>query len=389
MSALSSSTDSSPEGVAFTCDAAGAIRGVALSTLVDGTLEGTLFGCLDSTSLNACTIFLSSVVTSGYARSMPLRLGGRSMHCFGFAPDDTLRVVAVIDPLQGAALADEAVRESGDAAFQTLGDEIRRTHSVYDLYEELARLNNELVTAQREQARANAELRRVNEYKNELLGIAAHDLRNPLSANGAFIDFLLDGSEGFTEENLLLLDRLRKNNRFMRRLVEDILDFSAIESGHVRLRLQESDLAQVVGGVVATMRIVAERKSVDVGFTIDPDVPPLPVDRIKLMQAVQNLIANAVSYSPAGATVDVRIVREDGFVRIEVEDRGPGIPPDEQADLFKPFVRLSTARTGSSDRSVGLGLAITKRMVEAHGGTITVDSEVGRGSTFVIRLPVR
>lgn len=380
-------TSSSPEGIAFVCDTAARVDRVIVSTLTDGAVSGSLFDCLDPASVTACTIFFRAAVTNGFARSMPLRLGRHELFCFGFRPDEFVRVVAVTDPRWAAPLADEASRASGDDAFRAMADEIRRTHSIYDVYEELARLNNELVTAQRELARTVAELRRLNEFKNELVGMAAHDLRNPLNASLAFVTFLLEDEANFSESNRLLLRRLKTSNAFMLRLVEDVLDYSALESGRVRLRLQESHLGEVVQSVVDTMRIVAERKQIEIAYDVAPDLPPIRIDRIKVTQAVQNLVANAVAYSPEGTRVDVRITRDDTAACIAVEDRGPGIPSDELPQVFKPFTRLSTSPT-SGERSVGLGLAITRRMVEAHGGTIQVASEVGRGSVFTIRLPL-
>jgi signal transduction histidine kinase len=296
-----------------------------------------------------------------------------------------MRIVGVIDPIAAAPFA-ELVGIEDDPGFSRLAQEIRRTHSTYQLYEELARLNNDLVTAQRELARTVAELQRLNAYKDELLGMAAHDLRNPLNANAAFITFLLMDRSSFNDDNLVLLERLESNSDYMLRLVENVLDFSAIQSGHVRLQCEETPLEPLVDHVLQTMRIIAEAKDVEVRSSIATPLPSLNIDRVKITQALQNLVSNAVQYSPAGAQVDIRMHVEGTCVAIEVEDHGPGIKGNELPSLFKPFTRLSTVKLGRQ-RSVGLGLAITKRLVEAHGGTISVETEVGQGSTFVIKLP--
>jgi signal transduction histidine kinase len=374
----SPSSNASPEGIALVCDREGAVRQVVASALGGAEIAGSLCDSVDPASAEACAIFIHTAAREGFARSTPLRLGTRDVHCFGLCTNDELRIVAVVDILVAAELAESA-------AFDDLAREIRRTHSTYALYEELARVNNELVTAQRELARTVAELKRLNAFKDEILGMAAHDLRNPLTANAGFIAFLIEDSQGMSEDNLMLLDRLRSNSRYMLRLVNDVLDFAAIESGNVRLNLEETVLDQVVRSVVDTMRIVAAAKQVEVRYSAEARLPAVQVDRIKLSQAVQNLVANAVQYSPNGATVDVRLRAAHDAVEIEVEDRGPGIPPEEVSELFKPFRRLSTAAL-SKQRSVGLGLAIVRRQVEAHGGTIDVRSEVGKGSTFTIRL---
>jgi signal transduction histidine kinase len=376
----SASPSSAPaEGLAFVCTPDGAVIEVVVATLESARLGATLRESIDEASQDAARLFLRSIARGGFARSTPLRIWTRDAHCFGIRDGDAVRVVAVIDPITAAAFAESV------PGFEKLGEEIRRTHSTYELYEELARVNNELVTSQRELARTVAELQRLNTYKDELLGMAAHDLRNPLNANAAFIRFLQEDSDELSEGNRTLLDRLRANSEYMLRLVENVLDFAAIESGHVRLQLEECSPGAIVGSVVETMRILAEGRGIAIRLHADAELPRMRLDPVKITQAVQNLVANAVQYTANDGVVDVRLQRIDGGVQIEVEDRGPGIPPAELPDLFKPFTRLSTPPV-SKHRSVGLGLAITRRLVEAHGGTIDVKSEVGRGSTFAVRL---
>lgn len=368
-----------PEGLAFVCAIDGAVRAIVRTTLEGAQLGATLRESVDETSQDAARLFLRGLARGGLARSTPLRIWTRDAHCFGLRDGDDLRIVAVIDPASAAVFAEST------PGFEALAVEIRRTHSTYELYEELARVNNDLVTAQRELARTVAELQRLNSYKDELLGMAAHDLRNPLAANFAYIRFLQEGADGMSAANQTLLDRLRTNSEYMLRLVENVLDFAAIQSGHVRLQREDCSPAAIVAGVVETMRILAEARGVEIRFDADAE-PRMQLDPVKITQAVQNLIANAVQYTPDGGTVDVRLSAIKGGVEIDVEDRGPGIPPEELPELFKPFKRLSTVSV-SKHRSVGLGLAITRRLVEAHGGSIDVKSELGKGTTFVVRLP--
>lgn len=373
-------------GFAVVCTHDGKLLRV-VRTMLDGvTLRDPFCASVSESASEACALFVHSIARGGFARSTPLRIGSRDVQCFGSCANGETRIVGVIDPIAAAPFA-ELVGAEDDPGFLRLAQEIRRTHSTYELYEELARLNNELVTAQRELARTVAELQRLNAYKDELLGMAAHDLRNPLNANAAFIAFLLLDASSFADNNLVLLERLKSNSDYMLRLVENVLDFSAIQSGHVRLQLQEVPLEEVVAHVLLTMRIIAEAKDVEVRSEIAAPLPSLNIDRVKITQALQNLVSNAVQYSPAGARVDVRVRPEGTSVAIEVEDHGPGIKGEEIPSLFKPFTRLSTVKLGRQ-RSVGLGLAITKRLVEAHGGTIGVETEVGKGSTFVMKLPV-
>jgi signal transduction histidine kinase len=372
-------------GFALVCTHEGNVLRVARTTLDGVTLRDPFCASVSESTFESCTLFVQSIARRGFARSTPLRIGSRDVQCFGFCANDEMRIVGVIDPIAAAPFA-ELVGIEDDPGFSRLAQEIRRTHSTYQLYEELARLNNDLVTAQRELARTVAELQRLNAYKDELLGMAAHDLRNPLNANAAFITFLLMDRSSFNDDNLVLLERLESNSDYMLRLVENVLDFSAIQSGHVRLQCEETPLEPLVDHVLQTMRIIAEAKDVEVRSSIATPLPSLNIDRVKITQALQNLVSNAVQYSPAGAQVDIRMHVEGTCVAIEVEDHGPGIKGNELPSLFKPFTRLSTVKLGRQ-RSVGLGLAITKRLVEAHGGTISVETEVGQGSTFVIKLP--
>jgi signal transduction histidine kinase len=382
-----SSNDSLPEGLALVCAGGGTLLRTVVATIDGAPVTESLRASVDPSSDEACLLFLRSIGRGGFARSTPLRIGTRDVQCFGWADGEELLIAGVIDPATAAPFAELVAETAGEERFQKLAEEIRRTHSTYELYEELAHVNNELVTAQRELARTVAELQRLNAYKDELLGIAAHDLRNPLSANAAFITFLMEDSAGFSADNLVLLKRLHSNSRFMLQLVESVLDFSAIQAGQVRLTAERTNLGDLLQGVVETMRIISEPKRIEIRYDAAPDLPLLQVDRVKMTQSVQNLISNAVQYSAAGTVVEVRLSRSHDFVDIEVEDHGPGIPPGELPSLFKPFTRLSTV-TLSESRSVGLGLAITRRLVEAHGGTIDVRSEVGKGSVFAIRLKI-
>lgn len=178
MTASLSSNDSLPEALAFRCAEDGRITHVALSSIDGASAAEGLIESVAPSSAKACSAFLTGIQRGGFARA-PLRIGNRDLHCFGWCERGEIRVVCVVDPVFAATAAEMAAAQEDDG-FTRLAEEIRRAHSTYELYEELARLNNELVTSQRELARTVAELRRLNEYKDELLGMAAHDLRNPL-----------------------------------------------------------------------------------------------------------------------------------------------------------------------------------------------------------------
>jgi signal transduction histidine kinase len=375
-----SETASPIAGLAFVCAADGSIRRIARATLDGAALRNSFCDSVSTSSGAECRLFVASLRHGGFSHSAPLRIGERDVHCFGSGDPAGLRIVCVADPDHAAAFA--ATVEG----FADLAAVIRRTRETHRLYEELARLNSELTTSQRELARMVTRLQSLNEFKDELLGMAAHDLRNPLHANNAYIAFLARESEGMTPGARELLGRLQANSGYMLRLIDDVLDFSAIQSGRVRLQREECAIEEILTSVLRTMSIIAAQKEVHIEYSSGAGLPQLRVDRVKISEALHNLVANALQYSPPHATVEVRIASAGGGVSIEVEDRGPGIPPDELPNVFKPFTRLSSDAV-AGQRSIGLGLAIARRLVEAHGGTIDVRSKLGTGSLFTLHLP--
>lgn len=256
-----------------------------------------------------------------------------------------------------------------------------------DMWAELARVNNELATAHRQLARSNAELRWLNEQKNQLLGMAAHDLRNPLAAVLAYSAFLLEDAAVLSADHLDMVTRIRLSAETMLELVEDVLDFSAIESGVVRLEPVELSVDALLSDVIEGCRFVAARKDVPIAKAIDPDTPKIVADRRKLGQVLNNLVTNAIKFSHRKAHIKVTAgPTDDRGVWISVTDYGVGMDSAQIEKLFKPFAQGGPRPTGG-ESSTGLGLAIVSRIVSAHGGTIEVQSRKGAGSTFTIVLP--
>lgn len=254
-------------------------------------------------------------------------------------------------------------------------------------YDEFSRLNNELATSQRELARRNAELGRLNEQKNQFLGIAAHDLRNPLEVILTYSQFLLDEASGRLEpEQVEFVEAIRSSSEFMLSLVENLLDLAQIEAGRLELDLATVDLGGLLERNVSLNRTLAQKKNIEVLLSCPPDLPALRIDAPKIEQVLNNLIGNAVKFSPRGSTVEVGAEdRGDGVV-LRVRDQGPGVPADELDKLFRPFGRTRVQASGG-EKSTGLGLAIVKKVVEGHGGKIQVESAPGEGTTFYVSLP--
>lgn len=254
--------------------------------------------------------------------------------------------------------------------------------------DDLTRMNNDLINLQRELVRKNRELEHLNQQKNELLGMAAHDLRNPLGIISLYSAYLLEELEpALPEDQADLVSEIRTASEFMLTLVDDLLDFSTIESGRLQLDRRPADLQGLVEQNVRRNQVLANRRAIQLNFTAAPELPIISLDAIKIEQVLNNLIGNAVKYSPRGSSVEVIVSVADNAITVAVADEGPGIAPAEQDKLFSPFTRLSV-RPAEEEKSTGLGLAICRRIVEGHGGALSLESALGAGSTFRFTLPL-
>ncbi len=255
------------------------------------------------------------------------------------------------------------------------------------VYEELSRLNNDMANLQREMAKKNSDLERLNAQKNRLLGMAAHDLRNPLGIILTYAEFLeTEAADALNEEQREFVTTIKETSQFMLRLVTDLLDVSAIEAGQLKLDRKPTDLVRLIRHNVTLNRVLAGKKDIAVEFDAPAAFPPLSFDAGKIEQVLNNLIGNAVKFSHRGTQVQVRLTGTPDLVTVAVEDHGQGIPAADLPKLFKPFGTASV-RSTDGEQSTGLGLAIVRRIVEGHGGRIWVESEVGKGSTFSFTLP--
>jgi signal transduction histidine kinase len=256
------------------------------------------------------------------------------------------------------------------------------------LRKSLVSANNELSNLGRELQKKNAELVKLNDLKNQFLGMAAHDLRNPISVILSYSDFLLEeAGETLGEEHRRFLATIRKSSDFMLSMLNDLLDITKIESGRLELELETVDLTDLIEHNVVLNRVLAAKKTIGIRFQHAEDLPPTPVDRGKIDQVLNNLISNAVKFSPAGTTVTVHAFRSGDHVTVSVKDEGPGIPEGDRQKLFQPFSRTSVKSTGG-EKSTGLGLAIVKKIILGHRGKIWVESGIGTGSTFYFSLPL-
>ncbi len=253
---------------------------------------------------------------------------------------------------------------------------------------ELQEANQQLLDMQRELKQKNLELEQLNEQKDEFLGIAAHDMRNPLSNMKLVGELLLENAAGKLDEDEVGLLKIGKAaSDFMLELVNDLLDITKIESGKLNLKLKPTDLGALVESKVAFNRTLAEKKQIKLLLHHDDADLMMLLDAFKLEQVLNNLLSNAIKFSYPDSKIEIRVARRDNEAIISVKDEGQGIPADELDKLFKPFEKTSVKST-AGERSTGLGLAIVRKIIVGHQGSIWVESEVGKGSTFYVSLPI-
>jgi signal transduction histidine kinase len=241
-----------------------------------------------------------------------------------------------------------------------------------------------------ELADRNAQLEVLNRQKDELLGMAAHDLRNPLGVIGGFSEFLLsDLDELLNADQKKYMGRILSTSRYMLQLVDDLLDVSQIESGRLELHLSHNDLGDSVRSVSGLNEAIAGAKEISIRTDIEAGAKPARLDFNKIEQVLNNLVGNAIKYTQKGGAIVVQLksTGEQEYT-VTVRDNGPGISPEYLKTIFQPFSRTNNRATGN-EKSAGLGLYIVRRIVEGHGGSIEVESTVGEGSQFLLRLPGR
>jgi PAS domain S-box-containing protein len=236
---------------------------------------------------------------------------------------------------------------------------------------------------------SNDQLRELNNQKNEFLGMAAHDLRNPIAViqNSSLI-LSRYSSENLSEKQKEFLKKIYDTSKFMLELLNNLLDISKIESGKLELEMTKTNYPDFVKKNIEFNRFFATEKDISVDFVLPDDILLLDFDKNKIEQVLNNLISNAIKYSHSKTTIRIEVFKEKNFVVTRVIDQGQGIPENELPHIFKPFQKASTKPT-AGEKSTGLGLAIVKKIVEGHQGEIGVESEVGKGSTFFFKLPCR
>jgi signal transduction histidine kinase len=302
----------------------------------------------------------------------------------------------------GALVADLG-RLAGAAGRLAAGD--LRTRTGVEGADEVARLGAAF-DHMAERLEAGIERERAQELaRREMVAAVSHDLRTPLTTMRAMIEAITDGVVSEPEDVQRYLGLVRGEVHHLSSLIDDLFELSQIESGAVKLDLEQTDLSELVAQTLDAYEAPAHDAEITLQNSADGDLPPVPADPARLMRVLRNLIDNALRHTPAGGRIQVAAAlepagaagvrsaaRRDGAaVRISVRDTGPGLPEGEIERVFDRFFRGAPARTrsnGATTKGAGLGLTIARGLVQAHGGRMWAESQPGAGATFSFTLPL-
>lgn len=254
---------------------------------------------------------------------------------------------------------------------------------------QLAEANAVLERQRAQLEEANGRLRDENRYKSEFLAMMSHELRTPLTSIIAFTELLNRNSEPADEKEAETRREIEANSRALLLMINDILEMSRLDAGRIEMNRETVDLGDIAGMVQAVVQPLANRKNIAFAYEIDPDVPLITADFEKLRHVLENLCGNAVKFTPEGGDVRLSISwhPECGQVWLRVADTGIGIAKKDQRRIFDRFVQADSSASRRYN-GTGLGLSLAKEYAEMHGGTISVESELGHGSVFAVRIPV-
>jgi len=259
-------------------------------------------------------------------------------------------------------------------AFNKMAEDVRKSH------EELKRHAKEL-------EESYEKLKEVDRLKSEIISIVSHELRTPLTSIKGYVELVLDGLMGELNDNQRRCLEIAKNNiDRLKRLIDNMLDLSKIESGAIKFDMKIVKIKDMINEVLNSLEPLIKEKNIEVVCDIE-DSLTAKVDKDRITQVLINLIENAIKFSPVKGVIEICAFRDDNYAHIIIKDYGPGIPKKDLNKIFDKFYQVNFPKIKKD--GAGLGLAICKSIVEVHGGKIWVESELGKGTTFHILLPIR
>jgi signal transduction histidine kinase/ligand-binding sensor domain-containing protein len=234
---------------------------------------------------------------------------------------------------------------------------------------------------------SNERLRQLDAEKNEFLGVAAHDLKNPLSSIIMTISMMQRYNEKIdARERSTYLQRIEATAERMLAIVTDLLNINEMESGELRLHFEPLNLAEIAADAAQHYQIIAQRKNIRFVSNFPDEALMVMADKEKLWEILENLLSNAIKFSPTGKHIYITVSEASTMACLEIKDEGPGLSEEDKSKVFHKFARLSAQPTGG-EHSTGLGLSIVKKMAEAMSGTVHCESELGKGARFIVKLP--
>jgi len=332
--------------------------------------EGQLIGCLAVTRepIQIADIAQEGVY-QGPLRGVLLAAGIRSLLAVPLLREDRLIGGLVVNRTQPGEFAPEVI------------DLLRTFATQSALAIQNARLFREIEDKSRE-------LEAASRHKSEFLANMSHELRTPLNAIIGFSEVLSEGMFGeINEKQTEYLNDILESGRHLLSLINDILDLSKIEAGRMELEATDFDLPTAIENALILVRERTSRRGIALGRTVDERLGQIQADERKVKQVLLNLLSNALKFTPEGGRIDVRAGVTDGMAEISVTDTGVGIAPEDQEAVFEEFRQVGTA--AKKVEGTGLGLALSRKFIELHGGRIWAKSQLGQGSTFTFTLPLR
>jgi signal transduction histidine kinase len=292
----------------------------------------------------------------------------------------------VSDAISAGELNVRSEIQTGDE-FEDLSHAFNRMlRNLVSMQERLKKANTGLDRKVDELAQANMALYESNRLKSDFLATMSHELRTPLNSILGFSEVLLSG-DSLSDKQQRWVGNIQTSGDRLLNLINDILDLAKIEAGKMKLRLEEFGIQELCDGMLNMFRPLAEKKNIDLRGQVDPGIPLLKQDLAKLQQILSNLLSNAIKFTPEGGRVCVKAEADPRHLILTVSDTGVGIAPEEQDLVFEKFRQSGNPLT-REHAGTGLGLSIVRELSKLLGGEVTLQSELGRGSTFQVRLPL-
>jgi signal transduction histidine kinase len=293
----------------------------------------------------------------------------------------------VSDAISAGELNVRSEIQTGDE-FEDLSHAFNRMlRNLVSMQDQWRKVNSDLDRKVDELAQANMALYESNRLKSDFLATISHELRTPLNSILGFSEVLLSGNS-LTDKHQRWVSNIQTSGQRLLNLINDILDLAKIEAGKMEVRLEQFSIHDVCESLLNMFRPLAEKKNIDLRGQLDPAIPSLRQDVVKLQQILSNLLSNAIKFTPEGGRIILKAEADPSHVILTVTDTGVGIADEEQALVFEKFRQSGNPLT-REHAGTGLGLSIVRELSKLLGGEVTLQSELGRGSTFTVRLPLQ